>query len=77
MSFGLLIPKADAFFFLIKRKNLNFDLVAGFYNVRGMLDAAPGKIVDMNQSIDSADINKSTEVCQSLYLTCDLITLCE
>ena len=67
MRLRLLVTEADALLLAVKRQNDDFDFVAGLDNIGGMLHAAPGQIVDVDQTVNAADIDERAEVGQALH----------
>src|SRR5579875_1792034 len=62
INLGALDGERDLFLFLIYAQYLHFDLLANMQHFAGMVDAAPGQLTDMHQSVGPAEVNKSPEV---------------
>src|SRR4029078_76824 len=58
----LLEAEADAFFLAIDIKNNNVDVLADLENFRRVTDAAPAHIGDMQQTVDTVEINEGAEI---------------
>lgn len=67
----LLEAQRDAFLFLINGKNENFNFLVGLNYIRGMLNACPGKIGNMDEAVNAAQIYECTEIGESADDTLD------
>ncbi len=70
----LLISKRNLLVLHIKILNINLDNIAGFYNLRRVLDSVPGKLRLMYKSFNAADIDERAEIGKILNGTCVLLT---
>ncbi len=68
----ILQGKADFAFFLVYIQNENFYRLTFFQNLSGIGNSAPAHFGNMNQTINTAQIHKRAEICQSAYRTSDL-----
>lgn len=55
----LLIAERNLAFLRIERLDIDFDLIAYRNNLRGVLNAVPRELGDMNHAVHTADIDKS------------------
>ncbi len=59
---GLLETERDALTLQVDVENLDLDLVADLDDLGGMVDVVPGKLGDVHQAIDAAQIDERAEV---------------
>src|SRR5262245_28982159 len=76
MRLQLLHAHRDASFGAVARdlQHLGFNLLAYGKHIRGLIDAAPGDVADMEQSIHAPDIYKSTVVGEAADCSADDIS---
>ena len=60
--FLLLEPERDTLFFLIHLENLYLDLLIDLYKIGRVADSSPAHISDMEQAIESAEIDKGAKL---------------
>src|SRR5574344_1282740 len=59
--------KIDAFFCRIKADNFELNLLSFLYEILRAGNVTPAHIVDMKKSVETAEINESSEACKALY----------
>src|SRR5579863_1732532 len=62
IDLGALDGERDFLAIFIHAENLHLDLLADMQHFAGMVDAAPGQLADMNQSVRAAQVNESAKV---------------
>ncbi len=58
----LLEAEADALALRIEIENHDLDVVAHGHDLRGVLDAAPGHVGDVEQAVDAAEVDEGAEI---------------
>ena len=58
----LLQPEGDLFLFVIDVQNDHFQFVIDLHHLSRMVDSTPAHIGDVQQAVDSAEVNKCTKV---------------
>jgi hypothetical protein len=58
----LLEAEADAFFLGIDVEHDDIDVLADLENFRGMADAAPTHICDMEQAVETVEVDERAEI---------------
>src|SRR6266699_4403199 len=56
--------ESDFLFLFVNAEDLNFDLLADLEDFTGMVDAAPGELADMDQSVCATQVNEGAEICE-------------
>src|SRR5574344_461251 len=59
--------KIDSFFCRIKADNFELNLLSFLYEILRAGNVTPAHIVDMKKSVETAEINESSEACKALY----------
>src|SRR5579871_2678579 len=54
--------KRDLLLFFIDTQHLDFNFLADLEHLAGVVDAAPGELADVNQSVSAAQVNERAEV---------------
>src|SRR5215469_446336 len=67
----LLSPERNAHFLFIKLEDLDLDFFSRFHGLRGMLDAAPNEVADMEKAVQSAQVHENTVVGNVFYFAGD------
>ena len=62
IDFGAFDGQGDFFLLFIDTQDLDFNFLADFEYFAGMIDAAPGELADMNQSVCASQVNKCAKV---------------
>ena len=65
----LLETKGDLLFDLIDRDDNNFDVITDLHEVRGMRNASPAHIRDMEKTIEVSDVDEDAEIRDVLHFT--------
>lgn len=65
LGLGLLQTQRDALALAVERQDEHVHLVAGLDDLRGVLDAAPGQVRDVDQAVHAADVHKGAKVGQA------------
>ena len=56
--------ESDFLFLFVNAENLDFDLLADVQDFAGMIDATPGELADMDQSVCPSQVNEGAEIRQ-------------
>ena len=67
----LLEPKRHPLLLAVELQHLDVDLVADDEDVRGMADASPGHVGNVQQTVDTAEVDKCTVIGQVFDDTLD------
>src|SRR5438034_8292077 len=62
VNFRTLDRECDFLFLFVDTEDLYFDLLTDMEHFTGMVDAAPGELANMNQSVRASQIDKGTKV---------------
>ena len=58
----LLEAEGDLFLFLVDREDFDFEFLIDLEHVAGMIDAAPAHVGDVQQAVDTAEVDEGAEV---------------
>ena len=58
----LLQAQGDLFLLVVDVQDLHFDLLVDGHHLRGMVDAAPAHVGDVQQAVDAAEVDEGAEL---------------
>ena len=72
---SLLVAERDSLLLRIEILNIYMNLITNGKNFRRMMNVVPGQLGYVDETINTTDVNKCTEVCEASYNTIVLLIL--